>query len=322
MSVREIFKTLVEPSLERIAVLEVSHVERLQEQDYVVTQVVQRNVFTELDRKLSRHLAATRGAGFPAYTVAVRVNETGAADALQLLTPVHYESVPHALKGIVDRAFANTGEADLTVFNNDPAGGGRGHGVRRNVSADDIEALNAALQICDYLGEPEFLSISGDYDIVIVAPPGDQLPITMYLKNGNVSVPCSNGTTITPFECPLHGFGVHVAENVLAQGYVAQVRHALIATKVAAVMEFRAMAEARLVNFERALAGRPLEGARQEIASALIARLMAGMGPSLSGLSEDAQLAALDWSAAIDPKIGGLAPAGYLDLENPKQAKA
>ncbi len=144
----------------------------------------------------------------------------------------------------------------------------------------------------------------------------------MYLKNGNVSVPCSNGTTITPFECPLHGFGVHVSDNVLAQGYVAQARHALIATKVAAVMEFRAMAEARLVNFDRALAGRPVEGARQEIASALIARLMAGLGSNLSGLSEDAQLAALDWSDAIEIEGGALEPTDYLNLESPKEAKA
>jgi len=77
-----------------------------------------------------------------------------------------------------------------------------------------------------------------------------------------------------------------------------------------------------LVSFDRALAGRPLEGARQEIASGLIARLMAGMGSSLNGLSEDAQLAALDWSAAIGPEGGGLAPTGYLDLRDPKEAKA
>ncbi len=86
-----VFKTFVEPSLERIPVLEVSHVERLQGCDYIVTQTIQRNVFTDFDRKLSRHLAATRGAGFPAFTVAVQVNERIASDA-----PIPRRSAPPA----------------------------------------------------------------------------------------------------------------------------------------------------------------------------------------------------------------------------------
>lgn len=319
MSVRDVFKSFVEPSLERISVLEVSHAERQQGEDYLITHIIRRNVFTELDRKLSRHLAATRGMGFPAFTVDVRLSQNGADGEPHSLTPVHYDSVPHALRGIAGRAFANSGKADLTVRSNDPAQGDQGAGLRRNLSPDDFDALDAALQICGYLGEPEFVSISGDYDIVIAGPPGDQRPIIMYLKNGNVSVPCSNGTAITPFECPIHGFASHVAENVLPQSYVAQARHALIATKEAAVREFRAEAEARIVSFDRALAGRPMEGSRLEIASGLIARLIAGLGSSLHGLSEDAQLAALDWSEVIGSAGETLSPADVTDI---KAAKA
>ncbi len=40
MSVNKVFKTFVEPSLERIPVLGVSHVERHQQREYVVTQTV------------------------------------------------------------------------------------------------------------------------------------------------------------------------------------------------------------------------------------------------------------------------------------------
>ncbi len=111
----EVFKTFVEPSLERIPVLEVSHVERLQGCDYIITQTTQRNVFTDFDRKLSRHLAATRGAGFPAFTIAVRVNECGSGGSPRFLKPVHHASVPHALKGIADRAFAHCGRVELMV---------------------------------------------------------------------------------------------------------------------------------------------------------------------------------------------------------------
>ena len=307
MGISSVFKAVVEPSLERIPVLEVSHVERLQGCDYIITQTIQRNVFTDFDGKLSRHLAATRGVGFPAFTVAVQVNESGRGGPPRFLNPVHHASVPHAMKGIADRAFAHCGRVDLTVNNNNPGAGDRGAGVRRELSTDDIETLDAALNICRHLGEAEFLDISGDFDIVIAGPPGELKPIIMHLRNGSISMPCTSGETITPFECPIHGFAGHAAENVLAQGYMARARHALVAAKEAAVLEFRAAAESRILAFDRALAGRPLDGHRLDAAIALVARLKAGLGGSLNGLSEDAQITALDWSAAI--AAGGGKPA-------------
>ena len=299
MGISSVFTAVVERSLERIPVLEVSHVERLQGSDYIITQTIQRNVFTDFDRKLSRHLAATRGVGFPAFTVAVQVNERGRGGPPRFLNPVHHASVPHALKGIADRAFAHCGRVDLTVHDSNPGAADRVAGVRRELSSDDIEALDAALNICRHLGEAEFLEISGDFDIVIAGPPGELNPIIMHLKNGSISMPCTNGTAITPFECPIHGFAGHAAGNVLAQGYMARARHALVASTEAAVLEFRAAAEHRILAFDRALAGRPLDGHRLEAAATLIERLKAGLGSDLSGLSEDAQITALDWSAAI-----------------------
>ncbi len=322
MSVRNVFKTFVEPSLERIPVLEVSHVERLEGCDYIVTQIVQRNVFTEFDRKLSRHLAATRGTGFPAYTVVVQVNERGSGGPPRRLTPVHYDSVPHALKGIANRAFAHFGRVDLTVHNNNPVAGNRVAGVRREVSTDDMEVLDAALNICRHLGEAEFLDISGDFDIIIAGPPGDLQPIIMHLGNGSVSMPCATGSAVTPFECPIHGFAGHAAGNVLAQGYMARARHALVATKEAAVLEFRAAAENRILAFDRALAGRPLDGHRLDAATALIERLKAGLGSSLNGLSEDAQITALDWSAAINAGDSRPATERYVAITSAAGTKA
>ncbi len=141
--------------------------------------------------------------------------------------------------------------------------------------------------------------ISGDFDIVIAGPPGELNPIVMHLRNCSISMPCISGSAITPFECPIHGFATHAADNVLAQGYMARARHALVATKEVAVMEFRAAAKDQILAFGHALAGRPLDEHRLEAAVALVARLKAGLGGSLIGLSEDAQITALDWSAAI-----------------------
>ena len=300
MSVSGVFKKFVEPCLERIPVLEVTHCEGHQGRTFVITQIVQRNVFTDFDRKLSRHLAATRGTGFPRFTVAVEVAERGGA-APKPLAQAHYASVPHALKGIAERAFGRDGRAELTVHHDDPAAGERAAGVKRTVTTDDIDALDAGLGICRLLGEPEFLDLSGDFDVVMAGPPGGELrPVVMHLKNGSASVPCQTGTTITPFECPLHGFVSHMGESVLAQGYMAQARHALVAVKEAAVTEFREAAERQILSFDRALAGRPLDGHKLESAMALIERLKAGLGSSLNGLSEDARITALDWSVTIE----------------------
>ena len=62
-----VFKSVIEPTLERIVVLETLHFESHRGREFAVSQTLRRNVFTEFDRKLSRHLAAIRGHGFPAF---------------------------------------------------------------------------------------------------------------------------------------------------------------------------------------------------------------------------------------------------------------
>jgi hypothetical protein len=327
MSVKNVFKSFVEPSLERIPVLEVSHGERHQGREYTITQTIQRNVFTEFDRKLSRHLAATRGAGFPAFTVSVQVSEQGSGTPARFLSPAHHVSVPHALKGIADRAFAHggadSGTIELTVHHEDRSGSnGGGVGIKRSLNTDDIEALDSALKICRSLGEAEFLNISGDFDIVIAGPPGELNPIIMHLQNGSLSMPCTNGAAITPFECPIHGFAEHAAGNVLAQGYLARARHALVATKEEAVQEFRAAAETRILSFDKALGRRTMDGHRLDTAIALVERLKSGLGSNLSGLSEDAQITALDWTTAIATGEGMAATGRHITLAHAAAAGA
>ena len=67
----------------------------------------------------------------------------------------------------------------------------------------------------------------------------------------------------------------------------------------------REAAERQILNFDRALAGRPLEGHRLDSVVALVERLKAGLGTSLNGLSEDARITALDWSVSIETGAAG-----------------
>lgn len=300
MSKGSLFTDVVEPSLERIPVLEALHVECHHGRDYVLTQTVNKNIFTEFDRKLSRHLAATRGAGFPAYTVTVTVSERGGAANQRPLASAHHPSVPHALKGIAERSIARNGHASLSIQRGGAGTGESAARLSREVDGDTVEAMEVALAVADQLGETEFLDMSGDFDIVLAAPPGGLKPMVMHLTQGSVSVPCeSGGGTITPFECPIYGFAEHAARDLNAQGYLANARHAMVAAKAAAVAEFRAAAEDRILSFDRALGGRPLVGHRLDAATSLVERLKAGLGSALSGLAEDAMITALDWSAEI-----------------------
>ena len=293
-----VFKALIEPNLERMPVLEAVHVESYHGREFVVSQTIQRNVFTEFDRKLSRHLAAIRGAGFPAYTVAVRISERGGARSPKPLAATHNDSVPHALKEIAERARGDNPSAELSLRYSGPGGSGAASHPH-TVDAETIASMEATLAICSHLGEAEFLQISGDFDVVIAKPAGELKPIIAHLNNGSMTMPCQTGSTITPFECPIYGFGEHASNNVQAQGYLATARHALVAAKENAVADFRAAAEARILSFDRALAGRRLEGHRLMAAQALVGRLKTGLGETLSGLSEDAQITALDWSTEI-----------------------
>jgi len=169
----------------------------------------------------------------------------------------------------------------------------------RRIDADTIEMLDSALGTCRHLGEAEFLQISGDLDIVIATPPGGLKPVIMQLKNGTVSVPNCEPTDTSPFESPIFAFAQHASDSRVARGYLARARQALTAEKETAISDFRSAAEQRIRDFDRALAGRPLERHRKALAEGLVARLKAGLGETLSGLSEDARLIALDWCDGV-----------------------
>ena len=299
MSDDDIFSKVIQADLARIPLFEALHVERFNGAEYLISQVVVKNIFTDFDRLLSRHLAATRGEGFPHYTVFVRFRERNGIEKWKNFDPTQHASVPHALRHIAERA-VSFGVEDGLILRQAGSNNSNDEGSHIPLEREDVEALKDALQACETIGEPEFMEISGDFDIVFCRPSPDQRPITMYLRKGSVSVPSDRSATGTPFECPLAGFRRGIRSDVGAQGYVANARHSLAAAKEAAVSEFRAAAEEQIMAFDRALHGRPLDGHRSDSAIALIARLKAGLGEELRGLGEAARITAMEWSLAVD----------------------
>ena len=290
-----VFENTVEPELERIPVLEVVHSEKHHGRKFQVHQTICRNVFTSFDRKLSRHLAATTGEGFPDFKTTVEVREIKKNGHSRKLSSASHSSVPHALISIAKRAFDRNGPVEL-IFKHGNQSETDPKGPRRTVKTDELQMLARALKVCRLLGETEFLDISGDFDILIVSPPGGLKPMTMSLSKGTVSVPGTGGNDM-PFECPIMTFSEKAAKDPIAQQYLARARHALVAAKEQAIAEFRTAAEERILETNEALDGCALDGHRLTAVEGLVERLREGLGYNLRGLSEHARITALDWSA-------------------------
>ncbi|HSM31389.1 MAG TPA: hypothetical protein VK854_11890, partial [Woeseiaceae bacterium] len=244
MAENDIFSDVIQTDLARIPLFEALHSEKFNSSEYLISQVVVKNIFTDFDRLLSRHLAATRGEGFPHYTAFVRFREQGTLGKWKSFDPSHHTSVPHALRQIADRAVSFGRNGGLMLRHGGRSSGDEDEGMEVPLEREDVNTLKDALEAFEAIGEPEFMEISGDFDIVFCRPTPEQRPITMYLRKGSASVPSDRSATGTPFECPIAGFRRGILDDLGAQGYVAAARHALSAAKAAAVSDFRAEAEA------------------------------------------------------------------------------
>jgi len=312
------FHEIIEPSVHTLPVLRVVHSENHHGKQFQLIQTVKRNVYTDFDRRLSRHLAATAGDAFPAFTVSVEVAGDQAGGKNRHLASAFHDSVPHAVKELAERAFKHSGPVELTFYrSNLKEGSDPSVAYNRNITGTDIAVLNTALEICRSLGDGEFLDISGDFDMIIATPPGNLDPVIMHLKNGTVLVPSSTSPGSAPFQWAIYSFFDHASTNLAAQSYLAGVSKALLTEKETAIHEFRSTSERRVVDFHRALAGGKLTGHWLEAAEGLLARLRAGLGDTLVGISDDARGIALDLADAIE----SVAPSYKLDNQQKTRAK-
>jgi len=304
MSASGVFSAVVKPSLDRVPAVEIRHTESHAGREVVLSHMVRRNVFTEFDMRLSRHLAALTGLGFPEVSVATRWRAHGTSEPWRNLEESDFPTVLHALDVIARRALEGRETAVLRLHHHDLSQGERSReGERRVISRDDVKGLERALEVCALFGEAPFLSVGGDFDLVVAEVPGAGLPaLSIDLATGRILVPESDGfaaLTGALYDTD-HIFNSDSAGRV----YMAAMRRGVLAAKQDAVLDFRAAAERRILEFDDALKGRALSGHRLETAASLVARLKAGLGDSLAGLSENAQLTAFDWQAEMEGDAG------------------
>lgn len=304
MSVQNVFNTVIGPSLEKLPLLELTQAATLNGRNFVVTYAISKNILTDFDRKLSEHLAAIKGGGFPPVTLEVRVAEKGSKESWSPAPDEYLKSVLHALKRVGEYALGDRDKARISLISGSAPSGQVAEviGERCEVTPYLIDSISKALDLCGTLGEFEFLRMSANYDAVLVTPVGhDMPPVSIDFGRGTVTVPPLDRSSAS-FECSLYNFTRELAANPAAAAYVARARHNLANAKEDAIFAFRAAAQERIMGFDRALAGRPLDSFRLDAAVTLVSRLKAGLGDNLLGLSEEAQITALEWAASINAR--------------------
>lgn len=296
------YESVVEPSTERLGLFGIAHDISFDRRNFVVSHKVSKNVFTGFDTRLSRYLAAVRGEGLPHGTVETSIRDVTTGRAWTPYPPRYCDSIPAALATAAKLALGSSSQMNVRIGAWISQDGGLDH--ERTITTDTVAGLEQALQICGLIGTADFLEISGDLDRVLVRPVGAALDmIMMDLQRGTVSVPSSEGGRA--HQGPLFGFAQAARTVPEVSGYVSRARHAVASAKEEAIHAFREASEERIIQFNQALGNRPLTGYRMEAASSLVARLQAGLGMSLTGLNEAAQMTALDWAALMRGEAAG-----------------
>lgn len=298
MDQEKFFKSIIEPSTERLGLYGISHDVRFDERDFVVTHKISKNVFTAFDGKLSRYLAATTGTGLPNATVETRIRDVAGGRSWTPYAAKHAASIPDALAAAARMALGERPNVSTRIgaWLND----GPGTDQLTTITVDTIQVLERALKVCSQIGTVEFLDVSGDFERVLARPVDSAMEMMVVdLERGTVAIPTVAATGGPAWSGPIYGFDKAITKAPAVSAFLGRARHAVSKAKEDAILNFREAAEERIMCFNSALAGRELTGFRLKSAASLVSRLQAGLGDTLLGLNEAAQITALDWAGQV-----------------------
>lgn len=292
------FETVIEPSTERLALFGVAHDVSFDGRHFVVTHKISKNVFTDFDAKLSRYLAAVTQVGLPAATVETRIRDVESKRSWTPYPARHVASVPDAIATAASLALGS--ERSINVRVGAWMSEEMGPDQRVTITRETISMMSQALSICDKIGSVDFLEISGDFSRILARPLGSKLDMMILdLDRGTMSIPTVSEMGGSAWQGPIFGFDKAMAQAPVISSFLARARHSVSMAKEEAIHAFREASEDRIMKFNDALAGRQLSGYRLQSATSLVSRLQAGLGDTLLGLSEAAQMTALDWASEV-----------------------
>ena len=295
----DVFNSVVVPSVEQVPLLEVTQDVETEGLVLKASYEIEQTVLTEFDRRLSDHLAATKGAGFPTISLTITITDPSTDKSWTPVSRQYFPALPHALQRIAEFALGNLDRCPVTLFaRSRKLAGPQAFGKAATLSRAKLESLSAAIAFCDMLGEYEFLHVTGHFDSLVVQPTDKSMgSVIIDLERAAINFP---GDMSGPgYVCPLFNPKAQISQNREATNYITRLHHNLALAKEQAIWTFRSVAEERIFGFDKALAGQPLSDYRLTAAETLVNRLRAGLGDNLLGLSEQAQITALGWARLI-----------------------
>ena len=298
----ELFQTVIEPSAQRLGLFGISRPATIEGRECIVTYKVAKVVYTDFDGKLSRYISATNGQGLPGAVVETRIRYTSGGNQWSPTAPLFLSSVPEALASAARLALGTGASARVRI--SPWIEGMTAPGREREITDHVADVLERALEVCRLIGPVDFLELSGNYDRVLVRPLGSELEmVSIDLHQGTITVPAIGGGDGQSWTGPVYSFEKAASEVPSVGAYLGRAHHAVAMVKEDAILAFRDAAEERILAFDAALGRRPLVGHRLEAATSLVNRLQAGLGTSLLGLSETAQMTALEWVIQLPERL-------------------
>ncbi|MEM7188451.1 MAG: hypothetical protein AAF439_02460 [Pseudomonadota bacterium] len=292
------FETVIEPSTERLALFGIAHDVHHDGRSFIVTHKISKNVFTNFDSRLSRYLAAVTGVGLPGATVESRIRDVASKRSWAPYPARHAASVPDALALAAGLALGSERGIQVRVGAWMSEEFGPDQDV--TVTEDSIDIIRQAMKVCGHIGTIDFLEISGDFNRILARPLGSKMDmVIMDLNRGALSIPTVSEMGGSAWQGPIYGFDKAISQAPAISSFLARARHSVAVAKEEAIHAFREASEERILQFNSALAGRQLSGYRLQSATSLVSRLQAGLGDTLLGLSEAAQMTALDWATQV-----------------------
>ncbi len=290
----------------RVPLLEIGFQARGREAKTLCVATVSKVIYAGFDRALSDFLHATQGHAFPRFVATMHEKVDGSEDGAKQVSERFYSSIPEALAWIGERALDGEEYAQVTVHSDFKKKEGETATVRpRTITASDVHALRSAFAIVSELADPAVIDITGDFESLAVNPPLESglRKARVDFSNNIMFVPgidgAGDGVQFSVFELT-----EKMRDDQVVRTYSRIISDLVTQRKQTAVEEFRIAAEQQILNFDNALGSQQLSGYRAEIAKDLIARLKAGLGEELRGISAHARAVAFDWADAARREAG------------------
>lgn len=295
----DVFGSVIVPSVEQVPLLEITQDVRTDDMVLKASYEIEQTVLTAFDQSLSKHLAATKGQGFPSLSLTIRITDPETGKNWSPVTRQYFHALPHALTRVAEFALGDRERCEAMVFARSRSqAGDNAFGKAEVLTRAKIDSLKAAIQFCDMLGEYAFLHISGNFTSMVVQPSDRELgAIVIDLDRGTLGFPGEGGNP--GLTCALFNPTRQISQSREASSYLTRMHHNLSIAKEQAIWDFRAAAEERIFGFDKALGGQPLTDYRMTAAETLVLRLRTGLGDNLLGLSEQAQITALGWASLV-----------------------